>query len=342
MFPQKIILGRLFKKNIPGTSLGTINKIDLKSATFDSLKPYLDRLNISHLLCEGNIIEKNEISGLIQNLNNDLEIVEFDDVISLYKILEEEQQREIENIILNNSKIIMTGITDLKDLDNNNTEHYKRINVEPSLENENYEVFGSIISKDNLKSKDFFATFGLYDFNGFSVMINKLAETNVDIRECHIFWMIIGNPSSVSVFSPRNRKLQVSYIKKSITIQPYQNNSIEVSCQLSQEDTISVNAYYTTTNYVPINIQLVGWSKNCINFLPDLNICSDGDADSLTIDVHICILPSNPKSLKIDNMKEERHLNLIGDTLTKDNGMIILSIFVCLFKKKVFVILILK
>ncbi|POG78559.1 hypothetical protein GLOIN_2v1535390, partial [Rhizophagus irregularis DAOM 181602=DAOM 197198] len=69
--------------------------------------------------------------------------------------LEIEQQKKID-VILNrkgNLKIIMTGIDELKDLNINNTEHYKRINIEPSLEDEDYEVFGSVISKYNLKSE---------------------------------------------------------------------------------------------------------------------------------------------------------------------------------------------
>ena len=41
-----------------------------------------------------------------QNLNNDLEIIEFDNIISLHKILESEQQKEIENVF-NNCRVIM-------------------------------------------------------------------------------------------------------------------------------------------------------------------------------------------------------------------------------------------
>jgi hypothetical protein len=74
----------------------------------------------------------------------------------------------------------MTGITNLQELDNNNTEHYKHINIELSLEDKNYEVFGSIIYYD-LISKDFHIDFGLYDLNGFFAIINKFKETNVDI-----------------------------------------------------------------------------------------------------------------------------------------------------------------
>src|SRR5207248_4307906 len=115
------------------------------------------------------------LTNWIQDTNNYLEIIEFDDIIPLYKILGVEKQKKIENILNNNHlRIIMTGITDLKDLDNNNVEHYKRINVESPLEDENYEVFGSIISEKYSKLEGFYVNFGLYDFNGFYAIIKKL------------------------------------------------------------------------------------------------------------------------------------------------------------------------
>ncbi|CAI2193782.1 812_t:CDS:1, partial [Funneliformis geosporum] len=50
---------------------------------------------------EGNIIEKNELFDLIQDLN-DLEIIELNDFIPLYKILDEQQQRKIDIILDSN------------------------------------------------------------------------------------------------------------------------------------------------------------------------------------------------------------------------------------------------
>ncbi|RIA81542.1 hypothetical protein C1645_790189 [Glomus cerebriforme] len=222
----------------------------------------------------------------------------------------------------------MTGIVDLKDLNNENTEHYKRINIIPSLEDENYEVFGSVISKNNLKSEDFLVRFGIYDFNGFSAMIKTLKDSNTDITECDIFWMVIGNPSKLSVFSPKNRELKVNCIKEPITLQPDNSYySIKTSGQLSQGDTVFVNIYCSTTNYELINIRLIGWSKNCIYFRL---VKPKNDSDSLTniktniiIDIRMCILSSEYKILGIDNKEGGCHLDLVGYTLTKENLIII-------------------
>ncbi|POG65405.1 hypothetical protein GLOIN_2v1667036 [Rhizophagus irregularis DAOM 181602=DAOM 197198] len=241
-----------------------------------------------------------------------------------------EQKKKIDVILnkKNNLKIIITGIDELKDLDINNTEHYKRINIEPSLEDEDYEVFGSVISKDNLRLEDFLVTFGLYDINGFSTMIKTLKNTNTDITECYILWMVIGNPSKLSVFSPRNREFQVDCIKESITLQS--NNSyypVKTSYELSEGCTISVNAHCSTANYEPINIKIkmAGWSEDCIYFqIIETNLdSSDIISDQLTsIEIIICVLYSNYENLKIDNRKVENSLDSIGCILTESTKVI--------------------
>lgn len=348
-FPLNIILGKSLKNILPNSSSNIPKKVDLgTSSSSDSLKSHLDNLNIPYLLTKkGSVIEKSNLSNWFQNIRdtNNLEIIKFDNIISLYDILEVEQKRRIDVVLnrKNDFKIIMTGIDDLKDLDINNTDHYKRINIKPSLEDENYEVFGSVISKNNLKSKDFFVKFGLYDINGFSAIIKSLKNT--DITKYNVLWMIIGNPLKLSVFSPRNRELQVNYIKESITLTNDNHDpccSIKTSYQLSQGDTVSVNIY-CSTNYEPINAKLSGWSKNRLDFQilksiynnPNLNtsnssiISSDSDDDgtdsstntesaAIAIDIYLCILSSEYKNLNIDN-KEKCHLDLIGYTLTEEN-----------------------
>jgi hypothetical protein len=315
-------------------------KIDLgssQSPTFESLKLHLDSLNISYLLTQkGNIVEKNDLSNWVQNKenkDNDLEIIGYENIISLYDILEAEQRRRID-IVLNKQdefKIIMTGIVDLKDLDKNNIEHYKRINVTSSLENENYVVFGSIISNNDIRLEDFSVTFGLYDFNGFSTMIKTLNNTSVNVQECYILWMIVGNPSKLSVFSSKNREMKVNYVKESITLQPNVSCYSINSYQLSKDYTIFFNYYCLTSNYEPIDIKLVKWSNDSIDFqIVDSNsVESENNAIETTaiiIDINICILSSDYKSLKIDNREKECHLNLIGYILTEkiyDNNNII-------------------
>ncbi|CAB4485949.1 hypothetical protein RhiirA5_418921 [Rhizophagus irregularis] len=325
LFPQRIILGRSLKNILPTLSSSKFETIVSDPKSF---KLHIDELNISYFLTpNGKIIEINDLLNWIQNPSN-LEIIEFDNIIPLYKILEEQQQKKIDDLLQNNHRILMTGVTDLKDLNNSDVEYYKRINIELSLEDDNYKVFGSIISKDNSKLEGIYVNFGSYDLNGFFAMIKKLEKTNVDIKECHILWMFVGKPSELLAFSPSNREFQVNCIKKSIISQPNNlNYLIKTSFSLSQGYTIFVHACNQLANYEPnYVIKLIEWSHNYIIFQIIKSIYNESNDIPLTdfdevinLDLHICVLCSYYKDLKIDNKKEEFILNSIGYILTKDN-----------------------
>ncbi|RGB24374.1 hypothetical protein C1646_773201 [Rhizophagus diaphanus] len=322
LFPQRIILGRSLKIILPDSS---------SNNTFENVKS-LDDLDVSYLLTQkGEIIEKDNLSQWFDNTRYNLEIIEFDNIIPLYKILKEEQIK-IDDILdkfndFQNSRIIMTGITDLKDLDNDEILYYKHINLETSLEDENYEVFGSIISKDNSKLDNIYVNFGLYDFNGFYAIIKKSEIANTDLKNCYISWMIVGRLSQLSVFSPNNRDFQVNYFKKLVELQSNQlNYRIETSFSLSEGYTIFAHAYHSSTNYEPNNIiELIKWSRNSIIFqitnLSQLNLNDDSLTETkniISMDLNICILPTDYKYLKICNNRE-REYHLIGYILTKEN-----------------------
>ena len=218
----------------------------------------------------------------------------------------------------------MTGFTELKDLDNDDVEHYKRINVEPSLRDEDYKVFGSIVSENNSKLEEICVNFELYDLNGFYAIIKKLKETNINITECYVSWIIVGNPSKLSVFSPKNRDFQVKYFKRSIILQPNQlDYYIEAPYSLSQGYMIFVHAYYSQTIYEPSNIiKLIKWSYNIIKF-QIINCDYNEDDESNSIDLHICILYSDHKSLKIGNGKMECPSGCILTEENLDKNLII-------------------
>ncbi|CAB4488077.1 unnamed protein product [Rhizophagus irregularis] len=339
-FPLSIILGKSLKNTLPNSSLPfnfenfeNLEKVDLGSPpSFTSLRSFLRKLNISYSLPKKGIFVKiSDLSDWIRNIDNNLEIIEFNNVIPLYEILEAGQQRKIDYILntKDNFKIIMTGLTDLKDFDID-TENEKRINIDPTLEDGNYAVFGSIISKkSHSKSDEFFVTFELYDFSGFSAIINKVLETNINIKECYILWIIIGKPSSLSVFSPKNRDCQVDYF--SITLQPSRlEYRIVTPFSLSQGNTVFFNSHLS--NFESNNgIKLVNWSYNSIKIeiiKPIINVNESNKvysalsiiSNSHDYKIDILCISSNYKNFKIDNEKEDEvPIDLIGYNLTKEN-----------------------
>ncbi|GBB84210.1 hypothetical protein RclHR1_10830001 [Rhizophagus clarus] len=343
LFPQRIVLGRSLKNILPDlSSFSTFDSVNDDNKIIESL----DNLEVTYLFTQkGNIIEKNDLRNWIQNTNNNLEIVEFDNIIPLYKILEVEQQRKIDDILKNNYRIIMTGITDLKDLNNDDDEHYKRIDFELSLESEDYQVFGLIISEDNKKLEEIYVNFGLYDFNGFYAVIKKLEETNVDIIKCFVLWIVVGNPLKLSVFSPKNREIQVNYIKETVTLQTDNSNYCKkIPFRGYKGYLFSIHAYYLSTNYEPNNIiKLVEWKEGSINiqivkstynahceYNSNANINSNSSIknqqDSLveTIDIEllICVISTDYKALKFDHKKGTEY-SLVDMEISNDFSSLI-------------------
>ncbi|PKY26105.1 hypothetical protein RhiirB3_441297, partial [Rhizophagus irregularis] len=292
LIPLNITLGKSLKNTIENSS-HILKRIDLASPVFESLKSHLADFSIPCLLTQkGDIVEENDLSKWIQNTKNDLEIIEFDNIIPLYDILEVEQKKKIDIILNkgNNFKIIMTGSTDLKDSD---ITKQIIISIEPSLKNKNYEIFGSIISKNNSRLKDIFVTFGSYEIDKFTATI-KTSNRNVNIKECNILWMMIGNPSKLSVFSPNNREIHVGYVKQSIKLQRKNSSySVKTSHKLFQGYGISINCFR------PINIKFAGWSKNCVH----LNISNSGiDFNHIqpNVEIAVCTLHSDLGNSLID------------------------------------------
>ncbi|CAB5383795.1 unnamed protein product [Rhizophagus irregularis] len=333
LFSRRIVLGRSIKNIIPNfPSSNTYNDIN----DIDQILESLDNLNIKFLLTQKeSTIEKDDVCNWIQD-SQYLEVIEFDHIIPLYKILKEEQQKRIDDLSQNDYKILMTGITNLTDLNNNNNEHYKRVNFDLSLEKENYDVFGLIISEHNTKLEDIYINFGLYDFNGFYTIIKKGENIIIDITRCHILWLIIGNPSRSSIFSPNNRDFEINYLKKSIKLRSnISNYKIKTFFPLYEGYTVLIHENHSSINYEYNNIiKIIEWNERSIkiqiesnfkfefNTISDINL-SDRDSDpviNLEIELYICVISTNYKNLKIDNdIEREYPLNLIGHILIKEN-----------------------
>ncbi|CAB4388410.1 unnamed protein product [Rhizophagus irregularis] len=304
-----ISLGKSLK-NIIGNLSNISKKIDFALPVFESLAPHLTDYGINCLITQkGEIIKENDLPKWIQNAEDDLEVIELNNIIPLYNILEVEQMKRIDTVLNKQDKfkIIMTGSIDLKDSD---ITKQIIINIEPSLDNKNYEVFGSIVSKNNSKLNDIFVIFGSYEINRFSAKIIITSKsTNISVEECYIIWMIIGNPSELSVFCPKNREIQADYFKRVITIQHNNSSySIKTSHQLSQGYDISIKCFE------PVNIELTGWSKNCV-YLNILNSSIDFNSDQSNVGVAICTLShSDHEKININGKKYS-----MGYILTENN-----------------------
>ncbi|GBC09434.1 hypothetical protein RclHR1_08860007 [Rhizophagus clarus] len=336
LFPTRIVVGKLYSRNLlnpdGAENLSPLTKKeDLGENPFVSLKPYLDYFDVTFFLGTRDAVIKADCLNLSDYTNYGLGIVELDNIISTHRLLDVEQQNKIDYIfrVKDNYKVIMTGKNELKDIKFEINRYYKNISTKVSFKDIDFKIFGSIVSKDNSKVEDFFITL-IKDSNyGFSVRIvprPERPESSIDINECYILWMIIGIPSKLQVFSPRNRELELDanhIINEQVTLRLDDEDTyypIKTSFQLEKGDFVFVNTDIRPKGY---GIKFVNWSKNCIYLQMFKSIIAfedySDDKKTLTIDVDICVLSSNYKVLKLDNKSEEFCVDLIGYTLTDEN-----------------------
>src|SRR5207248_9824123 len=104
LFPRKIILGRSFKY-ISTKYSPKFEEVCSKISIIE-LKSYLKNLEIPYLLTQKGDIKIDDLSNIIQK-NKDLKIIEYDNVITLYDMLHQEQQKQIDLIFEDDYKVII-------------------------------------------------------------------------------------------------------------------------------------------------------------------------------------------------------------------------------------------
>ncbi|CAG8588351.1 7852_t:CDS:1 [Acaulospora colombiana] len=189
LWPAKIVLGKTIRKRCTKTSNSNPsecillcrdqlleNKIEELVSKYS---PYLSKKEldgINFLDSHGYSVCKNELNIWIKDHVNfcDYYIIGYDEFIPMYKILDREQQREIELVLNNRSdyRILMTGVTEYINISANDSEHVQICFQEP-LNSREYEVFGLAVDEKDNKIEDCIVKFELYDYYEFSAIIKN-------------------------------------------------------------------------------------------------------------------------------------------------------------------------
>ncbi|PKK77651.1 hypothetical protein RhiirC2_731503 [Rhizophagus irregularis] len=121
--------------------------------------------------------------------------------------------------------------------------------------------------------------------------------------------MIIGNPSKLSVFSPKNREIQVNYIKETVTLQLDNSNYYKkIPFQGYKGHLFSVHAY--CSHEPNINVQIIKPISNDSNSNKSIGSNNqkshrDSLTDAVEVELRICVISTDYKNLKIDHKEEK-------------------------------------
>ncbi|CAG8512504.1 11313_t:CDS:10 [Funneliformis caledonium] len=197
----------------------------------------------------------------------------------LYKILDDKYKRQIENILENKQKILMTGVTKLS----SHKTRYYRVNFDNHL-------IGSVVT--NNKRLDLNVKFQMADIYGFSIIMEEYKTLNEEIEgDLEVFWQLIGEPKAVGYFSNCTRDTKIFCEELKVEI-----SSRKTSCRINVEEELSpgciiaTSVQYPPSNYEPIiQVFVKSWSGKQI----DLDIINHS-FDSLFIFVTVQLYVINP------------------------------------------------
>ncbi|RIB03836.1 hypothetical protein C2G38_2122162 [Gigaspora rosea] len=174
----------------------------------------------------------------------------------MHQIFDNNIQEQIEGLIKNLEipNVLMIGVNHF----NNSNIKFIRINLDQSLESDDYKVYGSIFQGNEDRS-NFVIKFRSKDYYGFSEFI-EVPNNYHQNAPFTVYWMLVGKPSLVSYYSKRTRNIRIktgeAKIKEStITI-------TNLKDPLSQYCSIMTYLDYPPTNNEPsFEISLVSWSE---------------------------------------------------------------------------------
>ncbi|CAB5381591.1 unnamed protein product [Rhizophagus irregularis] len=282
-------------------------------------KDLLKKLNMSDqkLIAYNNSeTNLNELNTWLNNTSekpNSWSLVDQPKLISLYEIFHEDIKKQIQNLLENKQKILMTGVTKLS----SSKIRYYRVEFENYLlTSDDYQIIGSIIV-NNERFDDLSVKFHMKSISGFSIIIKEYKKLDKEIKgDLKVVWQLIGKPKSVGYFSKHTRNNEV-FNTEFVTEIPEQKISLQIDVkeELSPDFIIATSIQYPPTNYeYMLQVVVKSWSGKIID-LDIINFDSfDDTPDKACIQLYV-INPNQQESVIADFGSEQVLWKLIGQKL---------------------------
>ncbi|PKK69443.1 hypothetical protein RhiirC2_502348 [Rhizophagus irregularis] len=241
-----------------------------------------DQKLIAYNNSETNLDELNIWLNNTSEKPNSWSLVDQPKLISLCEIFHEDIKRQIQNLLENKQKILMTGVTKLS----SSKIRYYRVEFENYLlTSDDYQIIGSIIV-NNERFDDLSVKFHMKSISGFSIIIKEYKELDKEIKgDLKVVWQLIGKPKSIGYFSKQTRNNEVFNTEFETEI-PEQKISLQIDVkeELSPDFIIATSIQYPPTNYeYMLQVVVKSWSGKII----DLDIINFGSFDK-TQDKAVC------------------------------------------------------
>ncbi|GBB83279.1 hypothetical protein RclHR1_10000002 [Rhizophagus clarus] len=313
--------------------LKEFNMNDQNFIAYNNFDENLNELNNKNL--------KIKISTWMNNISgkpNSWSLTDQPKLIPLYEIVDDcEVKRQIQNLLENKQKILMTGVTQFS---SSKTRYYRVEFENYLLTSDDYQVIGSVIV-DNKKLDYLSVKFQMKSISGFSIIIEEFKKLDKEINgDLKVVWQLIGEPKSVGYFSKHTRNVEVFNTMLEIKISGQKiSHQIDMEEELSPGFIIAASIQHPPTNYEHIlQVVVKSWFGKTINFdiiNHSLDAVSQKNNEGIEIDNNVkgmtycnisvlfyTINPNKQESIAADFGGGEVSWKLIGHELNSSTNIL--------------------
>ncbi|CAG8552736.1 25670_t:CDS:2, partial [Gigaspora rosea] len=224
--------------------------------------------------------EKKDIKDWASRLSNNinqLHIISWDELYSLYELLDDNLKQKVKTIFGINDpienkgvkeKILMSGVIAIK------SSSYYYVELPHKLNNGNYQIFGRLITQDG-KTINAIIKFKYMTNHSFLVFVEIDKVIKSTYSNLQIFWIMVGSPE-IGFFSPNTRDVSILALGKH---EFAYENKLNISFQLPEN--LPINWILCTS---------IQYLKNCPNFTLNIQYDKNNNRIIATIynDTYIC------------------------------------------------------
>ncbi|CAG8810783.1 14151_t:CDS:2, partial [Racocetra persica] len=215
-FAQNIVIGKKFFKYVE-MDIGCIED-EIEWSTIDDFKKISKKLeNMLSYINNENLLDNSWVESCYQN-DTKLNVIEYDDLISIYEIFEEPTRSQIKMILEihdhNNSLLkILQLPEEVKKIKKPDFKQeilmidsvqvdasviYYRVKFKNKLKSDNYQLYGNVTTTSGQQLSEKIIKFKAINIFGFSVNVENILDIKINNSgKMNINWMLVANPEIV-------------------------------------------------------------------------------------------------------------------------------------------------
>ncbi|RIB28414.1 hypothetical protein C2G38_2316311 [Gigaspora rosea] len=206
----------------------------------------------------GNAVKKNKVKdwaiSCLKKSPDSWNIISWKGLYPLYEILDADLCQEVKLCLGHDEQAISTGIKEkvLRSgvIQITNSQYQYPVKFNSSLESENYQIFGKILTQGGTPSDNVYVKFKSKDKSGFLAIVEVFSEDK-SLDNLQITWVLIGIPAEVGIFDSNTRNIPVLCANTHQFALKPTNDIVGIDVQLKTSENLQTNAVIITSFKYP-------------------------------------------------------------------------------------------